>query len=148
MDNEKDHMCQIMSYEFRKGKTVDAATKDIREVFLDRAPAFRTVKKWFAKFRSGDFNLKDQPRSGRPSELDDEVDCIRCRYCCVLNWEIMPHSPYSPDIAPSDYHLFRSLQNNLNRKNLKMWKNQLDTFFNEKPRDFYESGFRKLKKNG
>lgn len=325
MDNEKDHMRHIMLYEFRKGKTVGAATKDIREVYLDRAPALRTVKKWFAKFRSGDFNLEDQPRSGRPSELDDDVlrtlvannsristeevaselnvnkstafrrlkkvgytlkldtwvphqlseknkvdrmstaisllrriknepfldrlvtgdekwilynnvqrkrtwkqahegaepmskgglhpmKVLLCiwwdirgviyfellpagetitanKYCQQLvelkkaidekrpilanrkgvlfhhdnarphvakptlaklkemNWEIMPHPPYSPDIAPSDYHLFRSLQNNLNGKkfkNVEDVKNHLDTFFNEKPRDFYESGIRKL----
>jgi hypothetical protein len=30
-----------------------------------------------------------------------------------LDWEILPHPPYCPDIAPSDYHLFRSLFNNL-----------------------------------
>ena len=24
---------------------------------------------------------------------------------------ILPHPPYSPDLAPSDYHLFRSLSN-------------------------------------
>jgi len=24
----------------------------------------------------------------------------------VLNWEILPHPPYSPDIGPFDYHLF------------------------------------------
>ena len=28
-----------------------------------------------------------------------------------LNWELIPHPPYSPDIAPSDYHLFLSLSN-------------------------------------
>jgi histone-lysine N-methyltransferase SETMAR len=33
-----------------------------------------------------------------------------------LNWEISDHQPYSPDLAPSDYHLFRSLQNHLNNK--------------------------------
>ena len=24
----------------------------------------------------------------------------------ALNWNILSHPPYSPDIAPSDYHLF------------------------------------------
>ena len=24
----------------------------------------------------------------------------------VLRWEVIPHPPYSPDFAPSDYHLF------------------------------------------
>ncbi|CAD7005265.1 unnamed protein product [Ceratitis capitata] len=73
MDNKEDHMRHMMLYEFRKGKTVGAATKDIREVYLDRASALRSIKKCFAKFRSGDFNLEDQPRSGWPSELDDDV---------------------------------------------------------------------------
>ncbi|GFV66223.1 histone-lysine N-methyltransferase SETMAR [Trichonephila clavipes] len=27
-----------------------------------------------------------------------------------LEWDTMPHPPYSPDLAPSDYYLFRSLQ--------------------------------------
>ena len=33
-----------------------------------------------------------------------------------LDWEVMPHLPHSPDLAPSDYCLFRSLQNHLNGK--------------------------------
>jgi len=31
-----------------------------------------------------------------------------------LDWEVLIHPPYSPDLASSDYHLFRSLQNSLN----------------------------------
>lgn len=27
----------------------------------------------------------------------------------ALRWEVLPHAPYSPDCAPSDYHLFRSM---------------------------------------
>jgi len=63
MDKEK-HFQLVMLYEFPKGITVGAATKNVQEVYLDRAPALRTVKKWFTKFR--DFNLEDEPRSGRP----------------------------------------------------------------------------------
>ena len=34
-----------------------------------------------------------------------------------LGWDVLPRPPYSPDLAPSDYFLFRSLQNSLNGKN-------------------------------
>ena len=37
-------------------------------------------------------------------------------YLRRLNWEVLPHPPYSPDLAPTDYKVFRSLQNFLNGK--------------------------------
>jgi len=31
----------------------------------------------------------------------------------TLGWELLPHAVYSPDMASSDYYLFRSLQHHL-----------------------------------
>ena len=34
-------------------------------------------------------------------------------YLEMLKWEVLPHLPYSSDVAPSDYHLFRSMAHSL-----------------------------------
>ena len=33
---------------------------------------YRQCRNWFDNFRSGDFSLKDEQRSGRPNEVDDD----------------------------------------------------------------------------
>ncbi|UYV68675.1 hypothetical protein LAZ67_6000414 [Cordylochernes scorpioides] len=30
-----------------------------------------------------------------------------------LEWEVLQHPPYSPDLALTDYHLFRSMSNHM-----------------------------------
>jgi len=52
-----------------------------------------------------------------------------------LRWNIMPHPPYSPDLAPLDYYLFRSLQNFISRKTFTSndeVKNEMDQLFASK----------------
>jgi histone-lysine N-methyltransferase SETMAR len=64
-----------------------------------------------------------------------------------LNWEILDHPPYSPDLAPSDYNLFRSLQNHLNNKKFERFEEVNDVilvYFESKPRSFYKAGIEKL----
>ena len=60
-----------------------------------------------------------------------------------LGWDVLPHPPYSPDFVPSDYFLFRSLQNSLNGKNFNNdddIKSYLIQFFANKNQKFYECG--------
>lgn len=327
MEKDKIHLRHVMFYEWRKGVSVGVAQKNIQDVYLDHAPAIRTVKKWFGRFRNGDFSISDKSRSGRPSAIDDDlisalvknnpristeeiairlnidnttalrhlkklgytskldtwvphelternklnrvsvatsllgryenesfldrivtgdekwilynnvqrkrswklsgegaepiskaglhpVKVLLCvwwdakgiiyyellqqgqtidadKYCDQLvkldaaiklkrpilanrkgvifhhdnarphvaqqtlqklrqfKWEILPHPPYSPDMAPSDYHLFRSLQNSLNGckyKSLAEVENHLKNFFGNKPTSFYKNGINKLLK--
>jgi len=64
-----------------------------------------------------------------------------------LGWEVLPHPPYSPDIAPTDYHLFRSLQHYLTNKryaNEDDVKYDIQIFFDQKPREFYRRGIESL----
>jgi len=60
-----------------------------------------------------------------------------------LRWVIMPHPLYSPNLTPSDYYLFRSLQNFISSKTFtsnEEVKNDLDQFFASKELKFYERG--------
>ena len=51
--------CDALRVSERNKEKIGAVTKNIQEVYLDYAPALRTVKKWFAKFR-GNFNFEDK----------------------------------------------------------------------------------------
>jgi [histone H3]-lysine36 N-dimethyltransferase SETMAR len=64
-----------------------------------------------------------------------------------FGWEILPHPPYSPDIAPSDYHLFQSLQHFLDGKEFKgknEVENAINSYFTQKSKDFFRDGIEKL----
>jgi len=41
-----------------------------------------------------------------------------------LKWEVLPHPPYSPDIALSDYHLFRSMAHRLADQHLRSYEEE------------------------
>lgn len=57
-----------------------------------------------------------------------------------LDWKLMLYPPYSSNLAPSDYYLFRSLQNHVNGKNLAFDAagNEWHQFFASKKQGFLE----------
>ena len=56
---------------FAKGKS--QARKKLCAVYGDEALKERQCQNWFDKFRSGDFSLKDEKRSDRTVEVDDDL---------------------------------------------------------------------------
>lgn len=68
----------------------------------------------------------------------------------IIKWEsfeLLPHPAYSPDLAPSDYHLFRSMAHFLRGRSF----NDLDEvetacqeFFRSKEKDWYQQGIQQL----
>ena len=59
----------------------------------------------------------------------------------------MLHPLYSPELAPSDYYLFWSLQNSINGKTFnddEAVKSHLVQFFSNKDHKFYEREIMKL----
>jgi histone-lysine N-methyltransferase SETMAR len=89
--------------------------------------------------RSNMFILMD---NARPHVAKSVISKIR-----DLEWEILPQPPYSPDMAPSDFHLFRALKAQLEGENfanvdeVKLW---VDNFFASHSPQFYRRGIEDL----
>ena len=64
-----------------------------------------------------------------------------------LGWVTVPHPPYSIDLVPTDYHLFRSLSSRLREEKFEDendLKTDLANFFDQKSQDFYYGGILSL----
>ena len=64
-----------------------------------------------------------------------------------LGWEFLPHPAYSPDEAPSDYHLFQSMQHFLSEKtfqDIKSVRKEVVQYFASKSVSFFEKGIQSL----
>ena len=68
-------------------------------------------------------------------------------YLETLKWEVLSHPPYSPDIAPSEYYLFRSMAHGLadqqfdSYEDIEKW---LDSWIASKNEHFYRNSIRAL----
>ncbi|GFU24600.1 histone-lysine N-methyltransferase SETMAR [Trichonephila clavipes] len=225
MESDKQHFRHILLFYYIKGKNAIQARKKLTDVY-GGVLTVRQCQNWFAKFRSGNFDVEDAPlrnlcrridvcdsllkrrendpflkriitgdekghgaKKDEPAQTISKVDIhqkkllpdntainseVNCHQLDKLNdalqqkrselinrkgvvfhqdnarphtslvtrqkllqleWDTMPHPPYSPDLETSDYYLFRSLQKFLDGKNFtsnEEVKNHLDQFFASK----------------
>ena len=65
----------------------------------------------------------------------------------LFNWEIFDHPPYSPDLAPSDYHLFSKMKVWLATQRFHTNEELMDgikTWLHNLVAPFYDEGLQKL----
>lgn len=62
MAEENENYRQIMLYHFHENLSAAETARRISAVYGPRALTERTVQKWFTRFRSGNFDLKDAER--------------------------------------------------------------------------------------
>ena len=73
MESNKQHFRHILFFYYRKGKNAVQARKKLTDVYGEDVLTVRQCQNWFAKFRSGNFDVEDAPRSGRPVEADKDT---------------------------------------------------------------------------
>ena len=62
----------IFLYDFKLNLSAAETARQINQAFVNDSVNEHTFRHWFAKFRSGDFSFEGEPRSGRPTVIQDE----------------------------------------------------------------------------
>ena len=73
MEVPKNHLEHIMLHEFNKGNSAAGAARNIHTVYGKKFMNKKTYRKWFAKFRIGNFTLEDEDRTKSPVDFDDKL---------------------------------------------------------------------------
>lgn len=119
------------------GETVDQTRyqqqlRDLTAALLERRP------EWHQR-HEGKILLHDNAPAHRTSTTRALLS--------ELGWEILPHPPYSPDLAPSDYHVFASMGHALSEQrfaNFEEVRKWVNNWFQSKPEEFFRRGIQKL----
>ena len=64
-----------------------------------------------------------------------------------IDFTVLPHPPYFPDLSPSDYYLFSPMKNSLRGKtyhSAEEVNGDLENWLASKPADFYANGIKQL----
>ena len=102
--------------------------------------------------------LKARIKRVRPNLAMDEVLFHHDNAPCHTNgqtrekiasfwWKTLSHPPYSPDLAPSDYHLFAPLKRHLKRNSYdgdNDYKTAVTAWLKQQPEEFYRRGIHNL----
>ena len=64
----------VILFQYRKGYNASQTGREISAVYGEDAVTDRTVRNWFKRFRGGNLDVEDFPRSGQPlTKKADEI---------------------------------------------------------------------------
>ena len=69
---KKQHFRHLLLFAFHQGQKAAEAAQDICMVYGKGVIGESMARKWFAKFKNGNFDIDNTPCSGRPSEFDKD----------------------------------------------------------------------------
>uniref|UniRef100_A0A182QRK4 Mos1 transposase HTH domain-containing protein n=1 Tax=Anopheles farauti TaxID=69004 RepID=A0A182QRK4_9DIPT len=69
----KHHLREVMCFLYRAGKKAAAAHRMIVDTYGEDSLSERTVRKWYVRFRSGNFRTDDLQRPGVEKKFEDET---------------------------------------------------------------------------
>lgn len=148
----------------KRGKTQQSAGKVMASVFWDaRGIIFIDYLEKGQTINSDYYTalleqLKDEIAKKRPHLKkkkvlfhQDNAPCHRSITTMAklheLGYELLPHPPYSPDLAPSDFFLFADLKRMLAGKKFRTNEEviaEVEAYFEVKDKSYYRNGIEKL----
>ncbi|KAG5321058.1 MOS1T transposase, partial [Pseudoatta argentina] len=168
----KVYLRGILLHYFIQKKSAAEAHRILVQTYGDNALSDTTCRDWFRRFKNNDFELEDKERSGAPKKFQDkeleqslDEDPIHDKvillhdnarphvakpvktYQETLKWEVLTHPLYSPDIAPSDFHLFRSMAHGLADRRFHSYEEAqkwIDSWIASKDMSFFRRGIHVL----
>ncbi|KFD45502.1 hypothetical protein M514_13625 [Trichuris suis] len=89
MEPDNIHVRHCLLFLFNQEKTAAEAARILRATYGDGVATAGMCRKWYKRFRSGDFHLYDKPRSGRPRKIENEdIEEFLSHYTSVTTREI------------------------------------------------------------
>ena len=128
----------VIYYELQKpGETVN--TNRYQQQMIDLNRALQEKRPEYRRRQHKVIFLHDNAPSHTAKRVKKTIE--------TFSWEILAHAAYSPDLAPSDYHLFASLGHALAEQRFTSYENVrecLDNLFHLKDEQFFWRGIRHL----
>ncbi|KZC11472.1 Histone-lysine N-methyltransferase SETMAR [Dufourea novaeangliae] len=133
----------------------EVSRSTIHRILTEKLQYRKACAKWVPRMLTEDHQRQRNRRRGMLSKgvsifHDNARPHVACTTVALLQqfgWDIVTHPPYSPDLAPSDYHLFPKLKEHLagtRFNNDDEVKDEVQRFLNGMAASWYDMGIQKL----